>query len=270
VKKLNNRLENKFKQLREHNEKALAAFLMGGDPEFNVSLALCEAAIEGGADILEIGVPFSDPLADGPVNQKAARRALDKGINVNHILDMAEHLRGKYKNMPIVLLLYFNTIFQFGVPAFKEKAISKGVDGLIIPDLPLEEKELLAKEEDISEPIFVDLLATTTEEKRMENLAKKARGFIYCVSQAGVTGMRENISPEIFSTLQRLRKFTSTPLLVGFGISHPEQARHISKEADGVIIGSVLVKEIENNEQNFERLPLLVRSKVKEFKEAIS
>ena len=270
MKSAHNRLETKLTQLKEQGEKALATFLMGGDPDLNNSISLCEAVIEGGADILEIGVPFSDPLADGSVNQKAARRALNNGVNINNIFDMVGSLRQRYENIPIVLLLYYNTIFQYGGAAFQEQARDKGVDGLIIPDLPLEEKELLADEVDIEDPIFINLLAPTTMEDRMKNLLMQARGFVYCVSQAGVTGMKDNISPEIFPMFQKARKYTNIPLLAGFGISNPEQARDICKGADGVIIGSVLVKEVERYGQQGGQAAQVVRNKVQEFKDAIS
>ena len=264
-----NRLQNRFNELAQNREKALATFLMGGDPDIDTSLALCEAAIEGGGDIIEIGVPFSDPLADGPVNQRAAHRALEAGTSINDILNMVETLRSKHNELPIVLLLYYNTIYSFGISKFVQEARKKGVDGLVVPDLPFEERTLLSEEIRKSSPIFIDLLAPSTHEERMQSLLAEARGFVYCVSVSGVTGVRGEISPQLKPMLNKARRYTETPLLAGFGISTPQQAEEIARDCHGVIVGSVLVKEVEEHIHETDSLTAIMREKVFSFKKAL-
>ncbi len=263
-----NRLEEKLRQLSANREKALTVFLMGGDPDRSASLALFEAAVAGGADILEIGVPFSDPLADGPVNQKAARRALLNGINIHHIFDLVEKMRGKH-DLPLILLLYYNTVYQYGIPEFFRQAREKGVDALIIPDLPFEEMATLRGEACRRDLILINMLAPTTGARRMKLLLAEARGFVYCVSLTGVTGVRKGLSPRLVPMLRRARSLTGVPLFAGFGISTPEQAREAVKEADGVIVGSSLVAEIEKNLDNPGIMPAIIREKVSTFKQAL-
>ncbi len=264
-----NRLEKTLAELKSDGKKALAVFLMGGDPDLQISGKILRAAIEGGADILEIGVPFSDPMADGPVNQKAAQRSLNNGTSINDILNLSEDIRKDF-NIPIALLLYYNTIYRFGPSAFLKQAKHKGIDALVIPDLPFEEKKEVAKYAEQNDIIIIDFIAPTSSDKRMGLALKKARGFIYCVTVTGVTGVRESISPDFKSMIENARSQTNVPLLAGFGISTTEQAREAVVEADGIIVGSVFVREVEHHMGNKEVLPGIIREKVSAFKKAIT
>jgi len=241
-----NRIEKKFKDLKKRHEKAFIAFIMAGDPTLGVTKKLIFELQENGADIIELGVPFSDPLADGPTIQRASERALKKKINIDSVCSLVKSLRLK-TDIPIAFLTYYNLIHHYGLEKFVQKAKSSGVDGVIIPDLPPEESQKLrgvAKKKNLS---IVHLAAPTSSKNRLKKIADASTGFIYYVSLTGTTGVRRELPEEIFSNLRKIKKITKKPVCVGFGISKREQIKAISRASDGVIVGSAIIKVIERN-----------------------
>ncbi|MCM8783475.1 MAG: tryptophan synthase subunit alpha [Candidatus Omnitrophica bacterium] len=241
-----NRIEIKFKNLKENGEKAFIAYIMAGDPDLETTYNLVLELEASGVDIVELGVPFSDPVADGPIIQKAGLRALRKGINLSHILNLVSKLRKKTE-IPIILMSYFNIIFHQRIERFVKESKSNGVDGVIIPDLiPEEANDLLkvAKRCDFY-PIF--LASPTSNSERLKKIVRASEGFIYYVSLTGVTGIREMLPLGLKKEVLNVKKFTSKPLCVGFGISHPQQVRKVLEFSDGVVVGSAIVSIIEKN-----------------------
>jgi tryptophan synthase alpha chain len=234
-----NRIDECFKRLGREKRKGFIPYICAGDPNFPQTARLSLGFAAAGADILELGLPFSDPLADGIVNQLAAQRALTGGATVQKVLDCVREIR-KASQIPIVLYTYMNPIFQFGWKEFHDAAESAGVDGLLILDLPPEE-DVAASTDDL---YHVRLIAPTTPPERMRRIAEKARGFIYYVSREGVTGAGEGIASSLSERIREIRKVSSLPIAVGFGISTPSQAREVAKEADAVVVGSAIVKRI--------------------------
>lgn len=251
-----NRISEKFNALREKKEKALIVYLTAGDPSLAVTKELILSLEAAGADILEIGVPFSDPTADGPVIQAAAQRALKNGATLAGILEMIGEVR-KVSQIPIVLFGYFNPIFAYGVEKFARMAAGKGVDGVLVVDLPPEEAQELRQYTDTAGIDFIFLIAPTTGAKRARQIADQAAGFLYYVSITGVTGTAAPKIADIKTAVAKLRKFTKLPVAVGFGITNPEQAREIGKTADGVVIGSALVRLIDENRNNPDLLKIV-------------
>ncbi len=265
--KTSNKLEVTMEKLAGRGEKALATFLMGGDPDPETSSQLLLACAAGGADILEIGVPFSDPLADGPVIQQAAARSLGHNTSIKDILQLVKSIKGEVEQ-PVVLLVYFNSIFNYGIREFAGDAPAAGVDAVVIPDLPFEEKEDVNNLFYENGIITIDFLAPTTG-IRADQILRNSRGFVYCVAVTGVTGVRNTLAAGLKDMIQDARKFTQTPLLVGFGISGPPQAREVAGYADGVIVGSALVAEIANNTGNPAGMARAIREKTRAIKDAI-
>ncbi len=263
-----NRLEYTLSRLQKSGQKALAVFLMGGDPNLVHSEKMFRAALDGKADILEIGVPFSDPLADGPVIQDAAARALQHKTSVEDIFSLTSRLRADYNN-PIVLLTYWNPIYQYGPELFFQRAGKSGVDGLVIPDLPYEEKGCFKPLAETSGVLLIDFLTPMTREERAGKILKDTRGFVYCVTISGVTGERGLLSHTLPETAATGRRHTKTPLLAGFGISTPDQAVEASRLVDGVIVGSALVKEVEKNLEKPGLLPKVILEKVSSFRRGL-
>ncbi len=240
------RIDQTFKRLKKNDEKALITYIMAGDPSMEITKELIFAMEDGGADIVELGVPFSDPLADGPVIQRASERALSNGTTPIDIFNMVNRIRKK-SNIPIVLMTYYNIIYHYDERSFVKDAVRAGVDGVIVPDLPPEEgKNLIevSREEGL-DTIF--LLAPTSRNKRISLVSKKSRGFIYYVSLTGVTGVREKLSATMGPMIRRIKGQTKKPVVAGFGISNVEQARTAAASSDGVVMGSALVKLIEDN-----------------------
>lgn len=240
---MDNRITRKFAQLKANNKKALITYVTAGDPNLKATADLVLAMEQAGADIIELGIPYSDPLADGPVIQAASQRALQGGTTLTKIFEMITGLR-KETQVPLVLMTYVNPIIQYGVEIFAAKAAKAGVDGLIIPDLPSEEMEILKGPMNEAGLAIIPLVAPTSTESRIAKIAKEAQGFIYCVSLTGVTGVREQVGQNVEAFIERVRKYTDKPLALGFGVSTPEQAAQMVKAADGVIVGSALVKVI--------------------------
>jgi tryptophan synthase alpha chain len=241
-----NRIDAKFKDLRKEKKKAFIAFITAGYPDLKATEALVPALEQAGADIIELGVPFSDPLADGPTIQAASFRALQKGVTLRKILASVKNIR-KTSNVPIALMTYYNPVFHFGEEAFVTAAKAAGVDGLIIPDLPVEEAGALRRTALAQGLATVFFLAPTTTRERMPAIVKASTGFIYFVSVAGVTGARTSIPPEIAKNIRQAKTMTGKPVCVGFGVSTPQQVRAMGRIADGVIVGSAIIKEIEKH-----------------------
>lgn len=223
--------------------KAFIPFITAGDPSLETTRELVLQMAEAGADLIELGIPFSDPVAEGKVIQSASIRALSHGITVDHIFSMLRDIR-KTCSIPIALMTYINPIFAYGVHRFLNNCKDAGVDALIVPDLPFEEKDELMPF-CLKHGVYLISMIAPTSDKRIHMIAREAQGFIYCVSSMGVTGVRKNISNDAEQMVKLVKEVNDIPCAVGFGISTPEQAARIAKFADGVIVGSAIVKIIE-------------------------
>ncbi len=241
-----NRIEAKFEQLRAEGRSAFMPYVCAGDPTQEISRKLLLTLEEAGADIIELGVPFSDPIADGPTIQKASERALADKISLRDVLDMVETLRQETQ-IPIVLMTYYNLIFRMGEADFCAAAREVGVDGVIIPDLPPEEASTLLEVAPAHNLATIFLASPTSPPERMRFIASVSTGFIYCVSVTGVTGARSSLSDELQPMITELKKQTGKPVCVGFGISTSEQARTVARLADGVIVASAIINVMEEH-----------------------
>ncbi|MFA5323860.1 MAG: tryptophan synthase subunit alpha [Smithella sp.] len=250
------RIEYKFASLRAKNEKALIVYLTAGDPSLGITKKLIFALEKAGVDILEIGVPFSDPTADGPVIQEASQRALKAGTTLEGVLQMLTEVR-KVSEIPIVLFGYFNPIFAYGVKKFSLAARAAGVDGVLVVDLPYEEAKELKIYTDAVGIDFISLIAPTTGKERLKKITAEASGFLYYISITGITGTAAPKIGNIKIEVEKIRKITKLPIAVGFGISTPEQAKAISRFADGVVIGSAVVRLIDENTNNRDLVKIL-------------
>ena len=228
------------------DHKALIAYLTVGYPDLETTRRAVVTLAENGVDIIELGIPFSDPLADGTTIQKASYRALQQGVTLPVCWDMAEQLRQKV-TVPLVFMTYYNPVFSFGLEPFCQRCNQTGISGLIIPDLPPEEGETLEAITRKHQLDLIYLLAPTSSEERIATVAKRSRGFIYLVSLTGVTGARQTLPVELESFIGRVRQQAKQPLCVGFGIANPEQAGRVARAADGIIIGSRLIQLIEED-----------------------
>ena len=235
-----NRIDRKFHELKKQKKKALIVFMTAGDPNFQKNAELIPAFEKDGVDLIELGVPFSDPLADGPVIQASSQRSLKKKTNLKKILALVKKVRKK-SGIPVVLMSYLNPVMRYGYRKFASDAKKAGVDGMIFPDLPPEEGKEVASRMAEKDLCLIYLLAPTSNAERKALVARASRGFIYYVSVTGVTGMRRKLPKEVRSDLARVKRKTKTPVCVGFGISEPSQASKMAKNADGVIVGSALV-----------------------------
>jgi len=233
-----------------NGNKALVAFYTAGDPDMDASKEIFAVIEKNGADIVEIGVPFSDPLADGPTIQASSYRSLNNGTTLKKIIRMVADIR-KTSELPVVLMTSFNPIFVYGQKEFVADAVKAGVDGVIIPDLPHEEAEEFLAIADGLDMIF--LLAPTSTPDRIQQIGKISKGFIYYISLTGTTGTKESLSVGLEEKVSEIKNSVSLPVLVGFGISGPEQAAEAAKVSDGVILGSAIVKLIETNSNPVER-----------------
>jgi tryptophan synthase alpha chain len=226
--------------------KALIAYITAGYPDIEATPRIAAILAESGCDIIELGIPFSDPLADGATIQKASYRALQKGTTPQACLEAAANIRCKIA-IPLVFMTYYNPVLNYGLEAFCQSCINDGINGLIVPDLPPEEGtelETMTRKQDLD---LIYLLAPTSTDDRIATIASRSRGFIYLVSLTGVTGTRDVLSPELESFVRRVRQKAKQPLCVGFGISTPEHARRAASLADGVIVGSRLIQLIEED-----------------------
>jgi tryptophan synthase alpha chain len=238
-----NRIVEKFNHLRKSGKKGFIVYIGAGDPNLSATRELALAFDQAGVDVLELGVPFSDPLADGLVNQLAAQRGLESKTTPPKLLKTIQSIR-KDSNIPIVLYIYFNLIHKVGMREFIADAARAGVDGLLVLDLPPEESEnyeALMKKNGLSQ---IYLVAPTTPEDRMEFIVKRGSGFIYYVSREGVTGMQNQVAANLSSQVAKLKAHTELPIAVGFGVSNPEQAKLVAQNADAVVVGSAIVNQI--------------------------
>ncbi len=247
------RLAQVFPRTKEQNRAAFVAYLCAGDPDFETSLAACGALIDSGIDILELGVPFSDPLADGLTNQLAAQRALQSGMSAADVFRLVRRIRER-SEVPIVFYTYFNLVFANGVEAYVRTAKEAGVDGLLTLDLPPEEAGEVAAASRRHGVDMVFIVAPTTPEARIAKIAAAASGFIYYVSREGVTGVRDQVAGNIPDAIARIRRHTALPVAVGFGISNRDQVREVAATADGVVVGSALVNCIRENLGSLDRI----------------
>ncbi len=261
------RIGKKFEELHGKNEKALIVYLTAGDPSLDTTKTLALALEQAGADILEIGVPFSDPTADGPVIQAASQRALKTGTTLTGVLRMVADIR-RISQIPIVLFGYFNPIFAYGVEKFSASASEAGVDGVLVVDLPPEEAQELRVHTDRAGLDFISLVAPTTGRDRLKTILTSATGFLYYISITGVTGTAAPNIGDIAREVGIIRKLTKMPIAVGFGISNAAQAREIATVADGIVIGSAAVKLIDENRDNDDLLSV-VSGYMAEIKKAL-
>jgi tryptophan synthase alpha chain len=238
-----NRIVDRFARLRREGQKGFIVYIGAGDPTLGVTRELALAFDKLGVDVLELGVPFSDPLADGLVNQLAAQRGLDSGTTPPRILETVAAIR-RESQIPILLYIYFNLIHRYGLERFIGDAANAGVDGLLVLDLPPEEGERYEGLMEKASLCNIYLVAPTTPDDRIELIVKRGRGFIYYVSREGVTGMQTKVADTIAQMTAKIRAHTDLPIAVGFGISTPEQARAVSASAEAVVVGSVIVNQI--------------------------
>lgn len=240
-----NRIENAFK-----NKPIFMPYFPLGYPDLTTSIDVIEALAKNGADLIEVGLSFSDPLADGPVIQQATQVALEKGITVKKSLEAVKELRNRDVTIPLILMGYYNPMLAYGLEKFICDAKEAGADGFITPDLPMEEAEEFTAV--AGEMPLIQMLAPTSPDERMEAIARNAKGFIYLVSVTGVTGERREVSNDLGALIARVRAHTSAPVCVGFGIGTPEQAQQVGQLADGVIVGSACVKMIGSSQKPIE------------------
>lgn len=249
------------KVFADRKTPAFIGFTVAGDPDRDTSIRIGRALIEGGTDILELGIPFSDPVADGPTIQKADERALASGTTVDSVFSIVRELRAETE-VPIVFLTYYNMVYRRGIDRFYREAAEAGVDGILIADMPVEESDEVmpvAKRYGI-DPIF--LITQTTSDERIKKIAARARGYLYLVAVLGVTGVRDEVSPGAIDLLARVRKHTDIPLALGFGISTPDHARACAEGGtDGIIVGSAIVTIVEAHLGN----PAAMERKLKDY-----
>jgi tryptophan synthase alpha chain len=238
------RIVDMFRNLKDQGKKAFIPFIAAGDPDLETTIRLVFELERAGSHIIELGIPFSDPVADGPVIQRAAERALKHQYKLSDYLDAVKEIR-RVSNVPMMMFSYYNPILQYGLEAFARDARSAGVDGILITDITPEESEPYCSAMEANELDTIFLAAPTSTEERIARIAACSKGFVYVVSRAGVTGAQQQLSATVSPTIQRVRKYTSLPVAVGFGISNPEQVRAVWEIADGAVVGSAIVAEIE-------------------------
>ena len=258
-----------FSQLKEKNRTALIPFFVIGDPDFDTSLRIVKTAIDAGADILELGIPFSDPIADGPTIQKADIRAMKSGINISKALDFIRQVK-EYRDIPIGLLMYYNLVYQYGTEKFFSDFNKAGVNSVLIADLSIDDADEIVGPAASAGLDTVFMVTPITKPERMEKIASLTTGFIYTVSVLGVTGSRDKLSGTVDGLISKLKKLTNVPVCVGFGISSPQHAATVARAgADGVIIGSKIVGLIEHNLDNTEKALSEISVFLAEVKSAI-
>jgi tryptophan synthase alpha chain len=262
-----NRIEERFNRLKREGRKGLVVYIGAGDPDLAATRELALAFDKAGVDVLELGVPFSDPLADGLVNQLAAQRGLESGTTPPRLLETVAEIR-KQSQIPIVLYIYFNLVYRCGMERFIQDAARAGVDGLLVLDLPPEEAGSYEALMSTAGLCNIYLVAPTTPEQRIELIVKRAKGFVYYVSREGVTGMQSKVSDTIAGMTAMIRAHTNLPIAVGFGISTPEQAKTVAGCADAIVVGSAIVNQIAEQGKSASLVPE-VSSFVKGLSEAV-
>lgn len=238
------RISEKFAELKRDGRKGFIPFVTAGDPDLETSLRIVLRLAELGADVIELGVPFSDPMADGPTIQRSSQRALENGVNLAAILEFVRKFR-KSSDIPVVLFSYLNPLWRFGLKKLATEAAAAGIDGVLVTDIVGSEAEEIARIFSDKNIDLISLVAPTTTDERLEKIAASASGFIYAVSRAGVTGARTEASSDAESLVSRVRKYTGLPVAVGFGISTREQIEDVWRYADGAVVGSAIVAGIE-------------------------
>ncbi|WP_216829240.1 tryptophan synthase subunit alpha [Alkalihalobacterium elongatum] len=239
----------RFQQyVQKQDQPLFIPFIMAGDPTPEATIELALTLQEAGAHALELGIPYSDPLADGPVIQRAAKRALAQKMSLEKGLELVPIMRERGLKIPVIAFTYYNPVLQFGEREFMNKARECQVDGLLVPDIPYEESEELAQLCQDNDLQFISLVAPTSKQ-RIEKIAQSAQGFIYCVSSLGVTGVRNEFHPKVYEFLEDVRSYSKVPVVVGFGISNNEQVQQLQPYCDGVIVGSAIIREIEQVEE---------------------
>lgn len=259
---INPRIAKRFEKLKAEKRAGLVTFTMAYDPDYDTSLSILNGLPEAGADIIELGMPFSDPMADGPAVEAAGIRALASGAKLAGILEIVAAFRATDQDTPIILMGYANPIYHYGLEAFATDAAKAGVDGLIIVDLPPEEDTALYEHASAHNIALIKLVTPTTDAERLQVILQKASGFLYYVSVAGITGTKSASQASIADALIRFKTHTSLPVVVGFGVRTPEQAKAIANVADGVVVGSALVNQVADGDKAGakERLLNMVRS----------
>ena len=261
---MTDRIAQVFAKTREEKRACFVAYLCAGDPDFETSLAACRAVIESGADILELGVPFSDPLADGLTNQLAAQRAIESGMTAARVLDLVRAVR-EFSEVPIVFYTYYNLVFAQGSAAYAKAAKAAGVDALLTLDLPPEEAEshLAACAAEGLQTVFI--VAPTTPDERLPLICKATTGFVYYVSREGVTGEQASMSEGIATRVAAIKAHTDLPVVVGFGISTAEHVRTVGQSADGVVVGSAIVNCIAANPDDAKAVTSALKEKMQDL-----
>lgn len=243
-----NRIEARMETCRQRQEKAFITYITAGLPNLAATKEIIKAQERGGCDVVELGIPFSDPVADGPVIQDASYRAICDGVNVRKIFGMMQELRAEGVEIPIVFMMYYNTVLHYGVEAFVKKCNEAGVDGLIIPDLPLEEQEEIQNYLKQSDNTILIQLVSPVSAERIPKILDGARGFVYCVSSMGVTGQGADFHKEVKSYLKKVKEATELPVMMGFGIRTAEDVAPMKELIDGAIVGSYFIQLLEKND----------------------
>ncbi len=258
------RIADQFARARKENRACFVAYVCAGDPDFETSVEVCRTLVEGKVDILELGVPFSDPLADGLTNQLAAQRALESGMTAQRVFDLVREVR-KFTEIPIVFYTYYNLVFANGIDSYIAQARDAGVDGMLTLDLPPEEAEEVLEVSRRRGMKNIFIVAPTTPPARLKLISDAASGFVYYVSREGVTGVRQDLAGNIGEAVAEIRKNTDLPVAVGFGISTREQVHQIASLCEGVIVGSALVNCVKNNLGDREKIVGTLRETLREL-----
>ena len=244
-----NRIDKKFKELKKLNKKAFIVYLTVGYPNINTTEKLIMELSKSGVDMFELGIPFSDPLADGPIIQEASADALKHQINLEKVFGLTKRLRSKL-DIPLLAMGYFNPILDYGIDKFAKKAKQSGLDAIIVPDLPIDESGILKKALLKNGIYLINFIAPTTDKKRTERILSQSKGFIYYVSLTGVTGTRDSLPDDVVKKVKGLKKIAKIPVCVGFGVSKRSQFKQVAAFSDGVIVGSAIIKKIKENKSN--------------------
>lgn len=256
-----NKIEVLIKDMKKKGKRAFIPYIMAGDPDLEKTREALMLFERIGADIVELGVPFTDPLADGPTIQRASERALKNGITLRKVLEFVKEMR-ELTSIPIVLMTYYNPVFKYGEERFVKEAVKYGVDGIIVPDLPPDEAKDLIRLSRRHGLATIFLLAPTSTEERIRKVVKASRGFIYYVSITGITGARLEVDKSLDDSIKRIRTLTDKPVCIGFGVSNPEEASRMSAIADGVIVGSAIVRVLNESPEGFEDFVIALRKAI--------
>lgn len=256
-----NKIEVLLKDMKKKGKRAFIPYIMVGDPDLEKTREALMLFERIGADIVELGVPFTDPLADGPTIQRASERALKNGITLRKVLEFVKEMR-ELTSIPIVLMTYYNPVFKYGEERFVKEAVKYGVDGIIVPDLPPDEAKDLIRLSRRHGLATIFLLAPTSTEERIRKVVKASRGFIYYVSITGITGARLEVDKSLDDSIKRIRTLTDKPVCIGFGVSNPEEASRMSAIADGVIVGSAIVRVLNESPEGFEDFVIALRKAI--------